>query len=1170
MSNHLNVGMISFLETFVLKRKIEPTVVDFGAAHDEAVAETDALKARLRNMQVQDWAPVILKDIDALLAKAAKLRAAGKDRKAFDMAEKAMQQALHHFLECKDLLTQRLLDIPMPDTALPDEQAEIARLQADAARITARDPMSDVDYAAAYALYARCKALAEDAPKRRATERTDMVQTHSKGLEDLNRIASKLAQITPNDRTTLSEEDEEKLADLELEGLAIRTDLENMKREADSGDLARIHDAHPQAAQLAQSLAAFEAKIDAELKVDLENALPNDIGCTPAQKDALIALGLQDRAAMEAAAQQLQVLDRSLHGASADNYNLEQRAVATLEVWKEWNGKKTALEAAMKAAEVAVEELATATPAEHAAKQRALEASRQAVLDARNEADAAKQTYEDTKAQEERVKTKRKLLDALTFGPLAPGAGRQVKAPHAAALIALYGQNPTIAEQAVNVAANANNPESVVACATTVCARIDNGFEVQDGRRLPAKQSKTYAGRLIEMSAHIPLGEAQQLGTYLDDGRHLQASRLIKPKETNGKVDPAATGRARADFVTRKMMLAGAPVSFAAGRRAMQDLMFNPNGLKEGSPAQVVHMLKTMDFMENTDAAKDLINNAQVPTTDVGRKLVEKTTGKAAQDLQPKHTSEALISAMMTPVYQGKVGSCFVTAGVLKMREERPLEMMEKLSVLVTDGKYQPETGDEVQAVTIVPDNENALFRSFEYTAATAVARVTDSSNKRALEASLATAVETLSPKFKSKKNVDVQNRLVARLKDAFDFIYDSSVEEQSSYDGSSTHGGTRLVDKATGKIIESELQFLQVVYREIEAELSSSDTKMFVSPKDVAKKVGKGAFRSALRRGPPPWEPLGGGQPHEAAMALEGGDHDIEVMQEYARKTELEPAKRTQDIMVDLLELGGGGMKDVGTLGGMNHAFNALPDHPSFAPLKGDTAAETAANIQREVIDKGAAICDAELPLDKALYIFQRQLNALAAKTDDPAKTIFKKAITDKAPTAPISGKDLALLLKEISEEAARVMATDLALLKEERFEAKRIEKLDEREKKRRIKAGDKRKKLTPEEEAAWLERRKKLLQKWYEDDRDHAIKMLDRDFDVQVADGMIDDLGLPEVVIADTNWGDPKVHEMFVVTIDPKTGVPQICKRLEPTGELRLARDPDVVLRAQWLKTT
>lgn len=1170
MSNQLSAGMISFLETFVLKRKIEPTVVDFGAAHDDAVAETNALKQRLRAMRVDDWAPVILKDIDALLKKAAKLRAAGNDRKAFDMAEKAMQQALHHFFECKDLLTQRLLDIPMLDTALPDEQAEIARLQADAARISARDPMSDDDYTAAYALYARCKALAEGAPMRRATERTDMVQTHSKGLEDLARIANKLAQITPNDRTTLSQEDEEKLADLELEGLSIRTDLENMKREADSGDLARIHDAHPQAAQSAQSLAAFEAKIDVELKVDLENDLPADIGCTREQRNALIALGLQDKAAMLAAAQQLQVLEQSLNGAVADDFNLEQRATATFEVWKEWNGKKTALEAAMKAAEVAVEELAAATPAEHATKQRALEASRQAVLDARNEADAAKQTYEDTKAQEERVKTKRKLLDALTFGPLAPGAGRQVKAPHAAALIALYGQNPTIAEQAVNVAANATNPDSVVACATTVCARIDNGFEVRDGRRLSEKMSKTYAGRLVEMSAHIPLGEAQQLATYLDDGRHLQSSTLIKSKTTNGEVDPAATGMARADYVTRKMMAAGAPVSFVAGRRAMQDLMFNPNGLRDGSPAQVVHMLKTMDFMENTDAAKDLINNAQVPTTDVGRYIVSETTNKQTQALRPKHTSEALISAMMTPVYQGNVGSCFVTASVLKMREERPLEMMEKLSVLVTDGKYQPETGEEVQAVTIVPDNENALLRSFEYTAATAVARLNDSVNKRALEASLSTAVETLSPKFKSKKNVNVQNRLVARLKDAFDFIYDSSVEEKSSYDGSSTHGGTRLVDKKTGKIIESELEFLRVVYREMKDELSNSDTKLFVSPTDVANKVGKSAFRKALRQGPPPWEPLGGGQPHEAAMALEGGDHNLEVMQEYVRKTELEPTKRTQAIMVDLLELGSGGMKDVGTLGGMNHAFNALPDHPSFAPLKGDTAAETAANIQREVIDKGAAICDAELPLDRALYIFRRQLNALAAKTENPAKTIFEKAITDKAPTGPISGKDLALRLKEISEEAARVMAADLALLKEERVEADRIKKLDEQEKERRIKAGDKRKKLPPEEEAAWLERRKKLLGKWYENERDEVFKMLNRDFDVQVADGMIDDLGLPEVVIADTNWGGPEVHEMFVVTIDPRTGVPQICKRLEPTGELRLARDPDVVLQAQWTKTT
>ena len=63
-----------------------------------------------------------------------------------------------------------------------------------------------------------------------------------------------------------------------------------------------------------------------------------------------------------------------------------------------------------------------------------------------------------------------------------------------------------------------------------------------------------------------------------------------------------------------------------------------------------------------------------------------------------------------------------------------------------------------------------------------------------------------------------------------------------------------------------------------------------------------------------------------------------------------------------------------------------------------------------------------------------------------------------------------------------------------------------------------------------------------------------------------MIQDMGAPEFVIADTNWGSGADHTFFVICPDPNTGEPVLWQKTIPPGKMRKAtRD---WIDAEWAK--
>ena len=123
------------------------------------------------------------------------------------------------------------------------------------------------------------------------------------------------------------------------------------------------------------------------------------------------------------------------------------------------------------------------------------------------------------------------------------------------------------------------------------------------------------------------------------------------------------------------------------GKAAMDHMMFHPGSLNTFSPHMTAKMTEMRDLFEGPDgaSAQNLIDSTKVPTppmagTVAGGKIIAGTMGKKPADINDTDAKAAVLSAMMTPLSQGPVGSCFSTAPVRAIRETDPLRAMEAVS----------------------------------------------------------------------------------------------------------------------------------------------------------------------------------------------------------------------------------------------------------------------------------------------------------------------------------------------------------------------------------------------------------------------------------------------------------------------------------------------------------
>ena len=221
----------------------------------------------------------------------------------------------------------------------------------------------------------------------------------------------------------------------------------------------------------------------------------------------------------------------------------------------------------------------------------------------------------------------------------------------------------------------------------------------------------------------------------------------------------------------------------------------------------------------------------------------------------------------------------------------------------------------------------------------------------------------------------------------------------------------------------------------------------------------------------------------------------------------------RTSQIIQSVLGLpNGNDLEPVGT-GGRNaaHAFNALPNHPSNAKIKGP---DMAAKIQSELIAPGQAVAGAKLPAERAARMFDDQIKSMADKADEDERPLLLAALKNR-PTTEMTPQEIN---DKIQAEVSAYRDV-LAQKKSDNYVAK----------------------FAPTADAA---KKAKILA--------FFKKRVKEQVDKDIGSYMMERLPLPEVVIADSNWGGPEGQTLFVAAADPRTGELILWKKDEYSGEM------------------
>lgn len=763
---------------------------------------------------------------------------------------------------------------------------------------------------------------------------------------------------------------------------------------------------------------------------------------------------------------------------------------------------------------------------------------RDAALDAaRAELMAATAARETAHARVQAAHGKQRLSAAITTGPLRPDARRPIPDQSAAQLIEAYTRNPDLAEFATDQAGSSANPEAIAAGMDMLCTNVAGGFPNSEGQ-LPAApfDGMAYAQNLIRGASNEGGDYMADAQAYLADGGHLQRNPV--PNDGHGNsVD--ARERARSNFMADAAIGADGTldVSTPAAQEALGHLRFNPDVVDEPTAALNAHVRATYDMLgddANQARAQGILDDVDEPQGN-GRSLVALSSGGNAASVTEADARQAVVSALMTPVHQGGVGSCFATAGVRRMSTLDPLESMEFYAELAETGQFRPRNGlDAIPAVMSFPPDENPLIRSMEYSAATVMTQMEGNSRHDMLQNALNESIDNLMDpvgdgnilsSMTGFDNWHVDQAVIrATLIRSFIVEYDATRRTAPSADGSSDSGVYLLIQvegPGARRPIDTQALFVQVLTERVLfaiGEPADSD-----KGREIANTINSQDYLDDLMsRGQTPWNMGGGGMPQEADEILFGDtqetDEILDRRDNWDDLTNVTQGERTEELLENMLESFRDDHQGDGMVPIMNsgiHAFNGLPDHPSLAPLmEGDIED----NIEAQLLAPGREMARTPLTDHEMMEICKATINGI--KRWDPSgarRTMVENAI----------GGGVGSGLTPQQVDAAIIAALQPYLTQ-----------------------------LCLDQADFWRQQELAAGNTCTTADRDAHAATIRPDWENRIRNdatsGLTAVLPPPMVTIADTNWGDASHDVVFVIAPDPRTGEAQLWKQYNPPGNL------------------
>lgn len=786
----------------------------------------------------------------------------------------------------------------------------------------------------------------------------------------------------------------------------------------------------------------------------------------------------------------------------------------------------------------------------------------QAALDKAKEGQAGKQAVQDAKDG------KKALIDAMTFGPLATGKlTDEDKAKFASA----FAKNAKVADGMLAMTGSAKNPSALAANAGFLAEKASDGFADRNGVGLdfPPEQMTQMALNAARMGDEAGGDYFKNFGAYLDSGKQ------HAPDPTGGLDGPLAdakeeTKRKNKVALARTQAMGAAAIktdgtvdfNSEAAKGQMDHMMFHPGSLKTFTPQMNMKMADTKALFENPatrDKANETIGNTKLPANtapgkNAARTLIAGTTGKDKAALTDNDAKAAVLGAMMTPLSQGPVGSCFSTAPTRAIRETDPLRAMDAYAKIATTGQFVATNGT-YPANTRLPEGENPLMRSFEYSAATAAADFTNSYEKNNLMVGMFGASGAADNLWAIKGIVGdtawedswddtagdwtpgIAKKLMSAVKSQLAFEYDAGPEVGASGgsggDGHSSQGA--YVIKYKGKALVTEAEYIAAM-KEIALSVTG-ETETTPKGTAIVDHISRPEFVQSIidsnKKGTEPgnykpWALESGGISNQTKQALNGGTPTVTGITIDTPPPPPEPSEgvRTKAMLKGVMDRIQGSTADMyyfQTIGkNANHGFNVLPKDPSLALVAPPDSAD---KIEKNLVKPGEDIAKGKLPVERVQKLFEEQIRAQAEGRSGAERDLVLKALKTR-PTTAMTPKELNDAVK-----------TAISSYRDAAAQA-RLDAWFEKENKERKAAGNP--ELAASSKAGYLD--------WFKKNFDAGVERAE----AALRTKLMKELSPPQVTLADSNWGNPEKQTFFVVAPDVMTGELMMWKKSMPDGTM------------------
>ncbi len=744
------------------------------------------------------------------------------------------------------------------------------------------------------------------------------------------------------------------------------------------------------------------------------------------------------------------------------------------------------------------------TPTEKSAREEAIKKAEEAL-------EKAKTDLKTAQDRETGLLGTKLLTEAMELGPLSGDTGAPFDDATSEKFIKAFQKDPRLAAKAVEASTGARHPEAVADALSSLSDMVSGGFVDKTGKGLPeGTDPRAYADSILSMGAHCGGDYFGRLNDYIASGDHL------KPAGLGDSEDDAANVRAQ----KRAVAVAGTlcdkdgtiDLSTDKAKTAIGNMLFHPDSMKHPMPAMNDTVLRTLEELKKPKASEILKGMTTPAPGGKAETLVTRALGSTAP-ATAGDARTAVLATMLKSLDQGPVGSCFSTAPSRRLREGEPLRAMEKFAEIASKGTLTTAKPPAMAVVTNIPPGEDPIMRTLEYTLATTMARDANSDQKSRVKSDSINGTLAIQDDIRTALGKDPGDNINAELwkvvdavKDGFRIEYDPTAKlEGTSGDGSSTEGRYVMIDTVSKEVITSREKYVTAITSRVLGALgldaNSNEAKAlkplietnFVDATEVKDSNGK------LTRAP--WKMPSGGETARATETLFGPMDETETMARNPNTSDTreKQGERTLKVMEGLFSSFGATPPDMVTMKTQSiHGFNALPNNPTLKPiLEGPGTMED--KLKAALVDPGKAIATTKLSAERAAKHFE-------AGVKDSRRWVQGWITNAKD---DVERAECEELLKQFDAKAKTLRPTA---------------------------------EMVPSDIADLVVDLRNGFFNKPESAKDTMSAL------------MVQDLGCPEIVIADSNWGDSEDHTFFVVAPDPVSGQPVLWQKTEPPGSMRI----------------